>query len=133
MKLGTPFYKDMGMCMTRSTRSTHTLDNYHNNSDNVKMNKAKKHKACVIEYTSIHIENSIGGIDLHPKQKNINWVGGGSFEDKRKRRPKNIVVENLPGSGWGKDICTNPYSGNMGSCMDSSEDTYFDAPAHPSE
>ena len=70
---------------------------------------------------------SLGGIDFNPDLRSKHWVGGGSFEDKKKKRPSNVIVENLPGSGWGVGDIQNCYSGNCGSRMSSSVDTYFDA------
>ena len=58
-----------------------------------------------------------------PRSK-THWTGGrGSFEDKQKRRPPNVLVDNLPRGGWKSDeYDSNSYCDSRGSYLGNTND-----------
>ena len=69
-----------------------------------------------------HVESELP----HPveSRSKTHWTGEcGSFEDKKKRRPPNVLVENLTGGGWkSDDFDSNSYCGSRGSYLGNTND-----------
>ena len=88
---------------------------------NMKVYKAKecKQKARVVKYKPIRCIGVRSTIEPISK---THWVGGGSFADKDKTRPPNVLVLNLPGGGWCSGIEPNSYCGSMGSYLSNSNE-----------
>jgi hypothetical protein len=68
------------------------------------------------------ISPPVNNNDESEARSKTHWVGYGSFEDKHKRRPPNVLVD-LPGADWCcDDLDPNSYSGSRGSYLGNSKD-----------